>query len=442
VASTLTATAVKNARASIARRELPDAACPGLHLAIEPSGSKRWALRYRRPDGRSARLVLGSVHVADQEPATEPVIGGHLTLASARRLVAMLRHEIAQGRDPGAAHLVAKQRHRVEADARAANTFGAAARDFIEQYAAKRIRRWKEQAHLLGLHPTAEGLEVINGGLAKRWADKAIAEIDGHDIHALIDETRHRGAPGLERRAEGPTEGRARAMFGCLSKMFKWLVQHRRVEANPCASVHRPETPQSRDRVLTDAEIVKFWSAATAERVEFGALLKLLLLTGCRLNEVAGMRRDEIDGATWTIPGARTKNRRVHVVPLAPLARQLIASVPGNGELVFTTDGRSPVSVGSKIKRRLDQAMKIPPWRLHDLRRTFVTGLAELGIRPDVIELTVNHISGLRGGIAGVYNRSELLPERRAALERWATHVHGLVAARPENVVSLRGRRK
>ena len=153
------------------------------------------------------------------------------------------------------------------------------------------------------------------------------------------------------------------------------------------------------------------------------------------------MRRDEIDGATWTIPGARTKNRRVHVVPLAPLARQLIASVPGNGELVFTTDGRSPVSVGSKIKRRLDQAMKIPPWRLHDLRRTFVTGLAELGIRPDVIELAVNHVSGLRGGIAGVYNRSELLPERRAALERWATHMQGLVAAQQENVVSLRGRK-
>jgi integrase len=131
----------------------------------------------------------------------------------------------------------------------------------------------------------------------------------------------------------------------------------------------------------------------------------------------------------------------VHVVPLSPLVRELIASVPGNGELVFTTDGRSPVSVGSKIKRRLDQVMNIPPWRLHDLRRTFVTGLAELGIRPDVIELAVNHISGLRGGIAGVYNRSELLPERRAALERWATHVQELVGARPKNVVSLRGRK-
>ena len=193
--------------------------------------------------------------------------------------------------------------------------------------------------------------------------------------------------------------------------------------------------------MLTDAEIAKFWAAAAAERVQFSAVLKLLLLTGCRLNEVAGMRRSELsdDGATWTIPGTRTKNRRVHIVPLPPLARELIASVCGNGELVFTTDGKSPVRVGSKIKQRLDKAMKIPPWRLHDLRRTAVTGMAELGIRPDVIELVVNHVSGVRGGIAGVYNRSELLPERRVALERWAAHIENLVTGRAGKLVPLRG---
>jgi hypothetical protein len=218
--------------------------------------------------------MLGSVYAANQEPATEPVIGGHMTLAGARRLVATLQHEIALGRDPGAAHLTTKRRQRVEADTRASNTFGTAARDFIEQYASKRIRRWKEQARLLGFRPNDDGLEIIKRGLADRWADKPVAEIDGHDIYQLIDETRQRGAPGLERRSDGPTEGRARAMHGCLSKMFKWLMQHRRVETNPCAGVHRPETPQSRDRVLSASEIKKFWSAADAERVEFGALLK------------------------------------------------------------------------------------------------------------------------------------------------------------------------
>ena len=362
MATTLTAVVVRNARPAKARRDVADASCPGLQLTIEPTGSKRWTLRYRRPDGRSARLVLGSVYVADKEPTTEPVIGGHLTLAGARRLVAALRHEIAQGRDPGAAHLTAKHRHRVQAEARFANTFAAAAHDFVEQYAVKKIRRWKEIARLLGFHP--DGLTVIDGGLADRWSDKPVAEIDGHDIYQLIDETRQRGAPGLERRADGPTEGRARAMHSCLSKMFKWLVQHRRIETNPCAGVHRPDTPVSRDRVLSASEIKKFWAATDAERVEFGALLKMLLLTGCRVNEVAGMRRSELsdDGTTWTIPGGptgRTKNHRTHVVPLPPLARQIIANVSTDGDLVFTTDGKSPISAGSKIKHRLDKAMKI-----------------------------------------------------------------------------------
>jgi integrase len=106
--------------------------------------------------------------------------------------------------------------------------------------------------------------------------------------------------------------------------------------------------------------------------------------------------------------------------------------------VVATTDARTPVWIGSKIKGRLDRAMKIAPWRIHDLRRTFVTGLAELGVRGDVIELAVNHVSGHRGGIAGVYNRSELMPDRRAAMERWSAHVEGLVTDRPTRVVAIR----
>jgi hypothetical protein len=123
--------------------------------------------------------------------------------------------------------------------------------------------------------------------------------------------------------------------------------------------------------------------------------------------------------------------------------------MPGNGDLIFSTTGTTPVSGWGRMKRRLDAAMldiarqergakgAIPAWRLHDLRRTCITGMAELGIRPDVIELTVNHVSGSRGGIAGVYNRSELLDERRVALERWSRHIAGLVAGKPVNVAQL-----
>jgi len=174
-----------------------------------------------------------------------------------------LHRQRAMGRDVIADYDASRRRQRSEHESRAKSTFASAARDFIEQYASKKTRRWRETARLLGLAypPTGSEPTRIKGGLCERWDDKPIAEIDGHDIHSLIDETRRNGAPGLERRSDGPTEARARVMLSCLSKMFSWLVQHRRVSQNPCKDVHRPEASRARDRVLTNAEIVKFWRA-------------------------------------------------------------------------------------------------------------------------------------------------------------------------------------
>ena len=317
-------------------------------------------MRFRRPSGKPAKLTLGPVDLSGKEAESEPVADLPLTLASARRLAAEIHRQRAMGRDVVADYDACRRRQKSEHETRSQSTFAAAARDFIERYASKKTRRWRETARLLGLAYPLTGGEptTIRGGLCERWSDKPVAEIDGHDIHSLVDETRRSGAPGLERRSDGPTEARARAMLSCLSKMFSWLVQHRKVSQNPCKDVHRPDASRARDRVLTAAEMVKFWRATDAERKEFSALLKLLLLTGCRLNEVAGMTRSELsdDGGTWTIPGARTKNRRPHVVPLAPLARKMVGS--GSEGFVFTTSGRSPVSGWSKIKRRLDEAMQ------------------------------------------------------------------------------------
>jgi integrase len=439
MAKTLTAAAVKNYRPDKERREIPDGGCPGLYLVIQASGHRSWALRFRRPSGRTAKLTLGPVDLSGKEAESVPVLGQPLTLASARRLAADIGHQRALGHDVVADYDATKHRQRSEHETRAKNTFAAAAKDFIEQYASKKTRRWRETARLLGLRPTPEGLEILRGGLADRWSDKPVAAIDGHDIFGLVDETRRSGVPGLERRSDGPTEARARVMLACLSKMFGWLVQRRQVEKNPCAGVHRPDASRARDRVLTDTEIVKFWSAVDAERKEFSVLLMLLLLTGCRLNEVAGMRRAELsdDGATWSIPGERTKNKRPHIVPLAPLAREILATMADDGDLVFTTTGRSPVSGWSKIKARLDDAMGIPPWRLHDLRRTAATGMAEIGIAPHIVEAALNHVSGAKAGVAGTYNRAAYAPEKRVALERWASHVQGLISGRPVNVVKM-----
>jgi integrase len=165
-------------------------------------------------------------------------------------------------------------------------------------------------------------------------------------------------------------------------------------------------------------------------------LLRLLALTGCRLAEVAGMVRSELNGDSWTIPGVRTKNHLEHLVPLSPLAREVIDSAPtveGKPGFLFTTTGTSPVSGFSRVKRRLDVEMQklaraetgdpeftIPPFVIHDLRRVISTELHALGIAPHIVEAVLNHVSGFRAGVAGVYNKYAFADEKRDALERWA----------------------
>jgi integrase len=166
------------------------------------------------------------------------------------------------------------------------------------------------------------------------------------------------------------------------------------------------------------------------------------------------MRESELDddGTLWTIPAGRTKNHREHIVSLAPLAHEQLAGIKASGDLVFSTTTTTAVSGWSRLKRRIDRRMTelarqergaraIPPWRFHDLRRTAVTGMANLGIRPDVIELCVNHQSGSRGGVAGTYNKAQLWPMREEAFARWAVHVAGIVEQRPANVTDLAGKR-
>jgi integrase len=434
MAKVLTSPAVARLRPGKVRREIPDGGSPGLRLVIQPSGAKSWAMRFRRPGGKAAKLTLGPADLAGKETESEPVIGQPLTLASARRLATAVQRHRAMGKDV----VAARHRERLEREARGDDTFSRAAVDFVEQHAMRKTRRWEDTARLLGLRP--DDLALIPKGLADRWRDRPIAEIDGDDIHGFIEEVGERGVPGLKRFAKGASEARARAVFAVLSKMFSWLGERRRMCTNPCTGVARPKPPPARDRVLTDVEIVPFWQAASTERAEVASVLKLLLLTGCRLREVADMRRAELSdgGATWTIPSERTKNHRVHVMALPPLARAILAEAGGQGDLVFATGNGAPC--WSKIKRRLDARMRIPPWRLHDLRRTCATGMAELGIAPHVIEACLNHVSGAKAGVAGVYNRAAYAPEKKAALERWAVHVEGLVTGTAAAVVPLKAR--
>jgi integrase len=371
-----------------------------------------------------------------------------LTLASARRLATAVNREKSLGRD----FVAARHQQKLEWQAKAAATFDRAAIDFVEQHVRPKTRRWQQQARILGIKPAADGiaLEVAHRGLADRWRLRPISEIDADDIFGVVDEARENGVPGLERRNRGSSEPRARKMYGALSKMFNWLIQRRRVKANPCTGIHAPGSPQSRDRVLAKEEIVTLWAAADTLTEPFGACVKLLLLTGCRLNEVCGMRRSELsaDRKVWTIPGQRTKNHRVHDVFLSALAREILEGVDSEGDLVFTTNGSTSISGWSKMKRRLDESMladlpaqdgnKVKPtWRLHDLRRTCATGMAEIGILPHIVEACLNHVSGAKAGVAGIYNRAAYAEEKKVAFARWAAHVEGLVESRVANVVPM-----
>ena len=465
----LTDAAVKKLKPHKKRREVPDA--HGLHLVIQPSGHKSWALRFRRPDGRTAKLTLGSCDVSGAELEGEPAIGGHLTLAAARRLAAEVNRQRALGKDV-IAERRAEWQHRISAriDAERAK-FPSTVRDYIEREARgrKRNRGWRATAQLLGLAYPDEGGEptLIPGGLAERWADRPVTSISSDEVFVVVDEARERGVPGREARSRHPSEARARELACALSGLFRWLRRKRCVAIDPCAGMERPEGSRKRERVLNAKvdirhadELRWLWAAADSVGDPFGALVKILFLSGQRRSEVAEMERRELsdDLSSWTIPATRTKNKREHTVPLSPLAQEMLRDVledPLNKSLfVFSTNGKTPVSGFSKFKRRLDRAMLaaareddpealIQPWTLHDLRRTAVTGMAEIGVEPHIVEAVVNHVSGHKGGVAGVYNVAAYAEPKRKALERWAAHVEAIVSGEaPEKIVPIRRRKE
>jgi integrase len=440
MSKTFTSKSVEQFKPHKTRREIHDGGCKGLYLYIQPSGTKSWVLLLARPNGKMGKLHLGSLDLSGKTPKETPKVGTPLTLAGARALAADLYRQREAGKDVIADRKAQKeqQRHKIE---ERDDSYATVARQFIDEYARPKTRRWLETARLLGLDYSDSEPKAIKGGLAERWRKRPIAEISSHDIYCIVDEAKRHGTPGLERRSDKIKDSRGRAIARTLSKLFGWTLQHRRVTANPCTGVYVPPAPKARDRVLTDDEIIRFWRATDKISNPFGPAVKLLLLTGARLREVSDMRRVELsqDGKTWTIPGTRTKNGRSLIVPLPPMARDILAAVKqiaGKPGFVFSTTGGTPISGFSKTKRRIDQLMlttsardgvEIAPWRLHDLRRTAATGMANLGIAPHVIEAALNHVSGAKASVAGTYNRAAYEPEKRVALERWAAHVEALV---------------
>jgi integrase len=453
----LTDLGVKNLKPASIPRELPDAGCSGLRLLVHPTGRKSWIMRFRER-GKHGKLTLGEFDPA-AEAKDEPKIGDPLTVASAHQLCAAVKRKRKLGIDVIAAHKTEKSVRREAIVERGSNLFGSAAREFIDAHVTKndqRPRRWRETARNLGLdYPTAGGEPtIIQGGLAERWSEKPIAEVTEDNIYQLIREARDDGIPGINRRNRGKSNSRGRAMVLALGTLFRWLKAERRITVNPCKDIDRPAPSRSRDRVLNCKPGVRgadelrwFWAATDKLSEPFGSVLRLLLLTGCRREEIAELTHGELtdDLSMIHLPGSRTKNHLPHDVPLAPMAIEILKGVPRLGRYVFSTNGRSAVSGFSKVKSRLDQLMAIEaakeggriekPWRVHDLRRTASTGMSGLKIAPHVVEAVLNHVSGAKAGVAGVYNQERYEDEKRAALQAWSDYIEAIVSGKTATVI-------
>jgi integrase len=400
MAKQLTAVSVANARSGQRRREIPDAGCRGLYLIVQPSGRKSWAVRYRFA-GKPRKVTLD----------------GSLTLAAARKTAAEALHELERGNDPAAL----KSKTKATAATLAADTVERWAAQFIELHARRKTRALT----------LAQYESVLRRLVLPAWRGRTVHDIKRRDVIELLEQIA----------VDRPIM--ANRTLGVLSKLFNWLCERDVIVASPCAGVKRPSEENARERVLTDPEIKRLWLACDAIGGPAGACIKTLLLTGQRRSEVAGMRRSEISGDVWSLPGERTKNKKRHDVPLSVQALAILESMPviAGSDYVFTL-GRAPLSHFDRSKQLIDAQMKPDrPWVLHDLRRTVASGMARLGLRLPVIEKVLNHASGSFRGIVGVYQRHDFAAEKRDALARWADHVDSLVSGKPVGkVVSLRSR--
>jgi integrase len=247
---------------------------------------------------------------------------------------------------------------------------------------------------------------------------------------------------GIEKNSGAVTANRVRAT---MSAMFTWGMKEGLVLANPVANTNKREE-RPRDRVLVDAELRAIWQSL--DDSHYGTIVKLLMLTGQRRDEIAGLRWLEIDfdRGVLSFPGSRTKNARPHELPMSAQVRALLSAQPKkDGRDFVFGEGRGPFSGYARRKAILDSCIAesnraLAPWVVHDIRRSVATGMAEIGIQPHVIEAVLNHVSGHKGGIAGIYNRAQYSAEKAQALARWDEHLQEVIAGRGSKIVTMRGR--
>jgi integrase len=397
---------VENVKPAATRREIPDAGCTGLYLVTQPSGRKSWAVRYRY-EGRPRKLTLD----------------GFSTLAIARKRATEALEQVERGIDLAAE----KQREQAaseEAQARLkADTVEHWVGEFIRLHVKVKNKSWKQQVWLFERH------------VLPAWKGRTIHDITRRDVNALLREIAH-GDP--------PRPTLANRLLSAVGKLFNWAVAEDVINVSPARGVAPPGKENVRERVLDNAEIAAVWRGTDKLGEPYAQFVKLLLLTGQRRTEVSAMTWTEVDldKGIWTLPSERSKNGRQHAVPLSRQALDILTSITRIGDrFVLTVTGENSIQSYAKIKAALDRHVKLEKsWVLHDARRSVVTGMADIGVAPHIIEAVINHISGHRAGVAGIYNRSAYAVEKAAALQKWADHVDQIVTGKPAKVIPIRRR--
>lgn len=364
-----------------------DDAMPGFGLRIRSGGKRVWVAQYRIGK-KQRRVTLGTVERLDPDQARKKA---KIALAKAHL-----------GTDA--------QLEKAGERAQASVTFAAVTKDYLKRHAETKLKpnTYRDTERYLQTH----------------WKELARTP-----IHKIARQDVALGVARIAQDSGGIAANRARTALGSL---FAWAIAEGLVDNSPVVGTRKAIDEKTRDRVLSNQELKLIWEHAGDG--DYGDIIRLLVLTGQRREEVAAMTWSEInqEEAVWSISRSRTKNSRQHDVPLSePTMRIIRMRKRYDGrDLVFGRNG--PFSGWSKAKTALDKRIKkasennITPWRLHDIRRTVATRLADLGTQPHVIEEILNHVSGHKAGVAGVYNRSSYTTEKCESLKLWAKRVGDL----------------
>ena len=418
---TLTDAAIKRLKTPPSGRvDYFDKTVPGFACRVSASGRKVYTMVYRL-DGRQIKRTIGHVEGIDLSDARDEArkyFNAAKQAADARK--AIRSEGITDAERHEAQRKLDAARVRLE-DGEPANipTYAEAVNQFIEKHAQgkKDNRTWAEQKRILTHYSPS-------------WLARSVDEITRKDILDVLD--------GMVSRKVGYMANRTYAAY---RTFFKWCHGRDLIRSNPMEKVERPfDGEKGKDRFYDDDELKALWKAAETIGGSQGALLKVLMLQGQRIGEIAGMRWDELDldEGTWTLPGERTKNKRDHVFPLAPVTVTIIRAQRRVKDSPYVFPGRNhgkPIGGYSPLQRKVAKLTSIADYTNHAFCHTLVTGLQKLNVPPHVITACRHHTP--QGVTEKHYSHYDYLDEQREAFDAWASYVTALVT--PEGVEALHG---